>query len=332
MPPSNTSPLDPKQVLENRRLLLRCLLDIIILISLVIPIIVCEFVIEPNHRGFFCDDETIRYPFKENTITSVMLGFIVALPSLMCLVVGEYLRQHNKVQLAKTRRVFSYDIKCWHINCLQQIIYFAFGLLLTFDATEVGKYTVGRLRPHFMAVCQPQLMDGSTCYDAVNKHRYVENYFCLATGFATSDVRQIRLSFPSGHSSLAFYAMIYVSLYLQKRMSWRKSNLTKPCLQFVLIMLAWFTALSRIMDYWHHWSDVLAGSIIGAMGALITANYISQFFKTSYTDFGSLRLTGLTRQDTSATLNEVLAATPPPYTINQAQAEAFKNETFCTKV
>lgn len=329
--PSNSC--ETSQTMESRRLLQRLLLDLLIFIVLIIPIIVCEFAIEPFRRGFFCDDETIRYPFKDNTITPVMLGLIVGLPAVIVLVIGEYARQYNKGQLSNTREIFGCRIASWLINCFKQFVYFCFGLLLTFDATEVGKYTIGRLRPHFIAVCQPQLADGTTCHDLVNQHRYVENYFCLGSGYTIQDVRQSRLSFPSGHSSLAFYALVYISLYLQKRMHWRRSDLTRHFIQFAFIMLAWFTALTRIMDNWHHWSDVLAGSLIGVLGALITANYISKFFKKSYIEFGSMSLKGLARQDTSATLNEVLAATPPPYTINHQQpVNAFTNETYCTKV
>lgn len=39
----------------------------------------------PYKRGFFCDDESIRLPFKESTVTSAMLYFVgLVLP--ICLV------------------------------------------------------------------------------------------------------------------------------------------------------------------------------------------------------------------------------------------------------
>lgn len=315
----------------DRPLLARILMDFVIFVILIIPIILCEFIIEPFRRGFFCDDESIRYPFHDNTVTPVVLGVIIAVPPIAVLSLGEYARQHNRGRLNESRTILGLSMPLWISNCLQQFIYFVFGLLLTFDATEVGKYTIGRLRPHFMAVCQPQFNDGSTCSDSFNQHRYVENYFCLGTDFTVQDVRQGRLSFPSGHSSLAFYSMVYVSLYLQKRLTWKRSSLTRHFIQFSLIMIAWFTALSRVMDNWHHWSDVLAGSLIGIIGALLTAHFISKFFKSPWEEMllemnanaGSGR--GLTRQETSATLNEELSSTPPPYVITESQPAYRQN-------
>lgn len=52
-------------------------------------------------------------------------------------------------------------------------------------------------------------------------------------------------------------------------MTWHGSKLLKHFLQFGLLMLAWYTALSRISNYKHHWSDVLCGGALGVTGALI---------------------------------------------------------------
>ncbi|GBP27232.1 Putative phosphatidate phosphatase [Eumeta japonica] len=63
-------------------------------------------------------------------------------------------------------------------------------------------------------------------------------------------------------------------MYLQRRVAWRGSKLTVHALQFLLVMLAWYTAMSRISDYKHHWSDVLAGFGIGILYAVIIVIYI----------------------------------------------------------
>lgn len=63
----------------------------------------------------------------------------------------------------------------------------------------------------------------------------------------------------------------YVHSVWQGRGSMR---VMRHILQFLLIMAAWYVSLSRVADYWHHWSDVLAGAVLGVVYATITAIYV----------------------------------------------------------
>lgn len=47
--------------------------------------------------------------------------------------------------------------------------------------------------------------------------------------------------------------MLYLALYLQRRMNWSGSRLLRPTLQIAAIMLSWYTGLTRVSDYKHHW-------------------------------------------------------------------------------
>lgn len=139
------------------------------------------------------------------------------------------------------------------------------------------------------------MADGTDCSNPINQGRYIEDFTCLGKGSTAKMLKEMRLSFPSGHSGFTFYAMIFLAvsvllfgnknlnlmnvsfqLYLQSRMKWRGSKLLKHFLQFMLVIIAWFTALSRISDYKHHWSDVLSGSIIGIAFAFLVVSVFSQ--------------------------------------------------------
>lgn len=64
----------------------------------------------------------------------------------------------------------------------------------------------------------------------------------------------------------------FLQLYLQARFTWRGARLLRPLLQFTLLMMAFYTGLSRVSDYKHHPSDVLAGF---AQGALVACCIVS---------------------------------------------------------
>jgi len=74
---------------------------------------------------------------------------------------------------------------------------------------------------------------------------------------------------PSNH-------LLDVQLYLQARLSVRV-RLVRPTLQFGCFMIAFYTALSRVSDYKHHWSDVLFGSLLGTTVATFIVSNICVF-------------------------------------------------------
>ncbi|XP_059163403.1 phospholipid phosphatase 5-like [Physella acuta] len=134
--------------------------------------------------------------------------------------------------------------------------------------TNLIKITVGRPRPDFFSRC---FKDPPTDVNVLAQALCDQNEDSVNQGYK---------SFPSGHSTIAFGCMAYLSLYIAS--SLRVFNYPKghfPCLRlsaFIAPLLcATLVAASRTCDYHHHWQDVLVGSLIG-----LTVAYMS--FRQSF--------------------------------------------------
>ncbi|XP_017106101.2 phospholipid phosphatase 1 [Drosophila bipectinata] len=220
-------------------------------------------------RGFFCSDLSIRYPYRECTITVPMLLLMMLLLPMLFLAVAEIMR------ICKRFRTRLYLRNLWRAEAT-----FSFGFIATYLTTELAKHAVGRLRPHFFHACQPRLDDGSSCADVQNADLYVEQFHCSNRDLSALQIRELHVSFPSAHSSLSFYSMFLLALYVDG--AWRGRGgvrVLRHLLQFVLLMVALCVSLSRVADYWHHWSDVLAGALLGLAYATITAVYVGDLLR-----------------------------------------------------
>ncbi|XP_043593561.1 putative phosphatidate phosphatase isoform X1 [Bombus pyrosoma] len=258
---------------SSKMILRKIIIDFVCLLIVAGAVLMFFLFGKPYKRGFFCNDESLYHPFHTSTVTSVMLYVIGLLLPICTMIIGEYLYARH-CDADSTKILFGYNIPPWLWGAYEKIGIFGFGAATTVLITDIAKYTIGRLRPHFMTLCVPSI----NCSLPENQHRYIENYVCTEN-ISTRLLKEIRLSFPSGHSSFSAYTMIYLALYLQLRMTWKGSKLLKHFLQLLCILMAWFTALSRVSDYKHHWSDVLAGSTLGTIVALVVANCVANLFK-----------------------------------------------------
>ncbi|KAL7847999.1 hypothetical protein AOLI_G00227170 [Acnodon oligacanthus] len=222
--------------------------------------------IKPYQRGFFCNDESISYPFNSSTVTSTVLYTVGFTLPICSMVIGECL----SVYLNRLKSKSSFNNS--YVACVYKAVgTFLFGAAMSQSLTDIAKYSIGRLRPHFLDVCKPdwKLINCSS-------GAYIENFTC--TGDKTM-VNEGRLSFYSGHSSFSMYCMLFLALYLQARMQAEWARLLRPTIQFFLIAASVYTGLSRVSDYKHHWSDVLTGLIQGAIMAILVVFFVSDFFK-----------------------------------------------------
>lgn len=130
------------------------------------------------------------------------------------------------------------------------------------------KLFIGGMRPHFYAVCQPSSV---TTLDAGPDNLLYTRSACANPSAAA--VTDALLSFPSGHCTAAFAGFLYLALWVNakfkvcadyKSRHWQQVLLVAP------LSVAALLALSKIADYWHHWHDVVAGSLIGAAFAMLS--------------------------------------------------------------
>lgn len=243
-----------------------------------IPVLILFLAGKPFKRGFFCDDESLRYPFRDSTVTSPMLYTYGILIPVAVMVVLEGMRA--KLGVHETIITSKKLLLRWKVPPALQVLYVMIGVFLMGAVTsqlltDIAKYTIGRLRPHFFDLCQPRNLTGLCAIP----YKYVENFTCGSNATA-HQLKEMRLSFMSGHSSFSAYTMLYAVLYIHARLPWRNSLAVavRTVVQVALLSLAWYTALSRISDYKHHWSDVLAGAAQGYLVAIIVAWGLAPLF------------------------------------------------------
>ncbi|TMX00176.1 hypothetical protein EJD97_001297 [Solanum chilense] len=225
------------------------------ILILLLGIVVLLNVIHPFYRFVGKDMmEDLKYPLKSNTVPFWAVPvYAVLLPMVVFLLI--YFRRRDV-----------YDLH-------HAILGLLFSVVVTAVITGAIKDAVGRPRPDFFWRCFP---DGKEVY---NKWGDV---VCHGD---KNVVREGHKSFPSGHTSLSFAGLGFLSLYLSGKIQVFdcRGHVAKLCLVLLPLLLASLVAISRVDDYWHHWQDVFAGGLIGLVVA--TLCYL-QFFPPPYNDQG----------------------------------------------
>lgn len=129
--------------------------------------------------------------------------------------------------------------------------------------TNILKITVGRPRPNFFYRCWP---DGVEAFQFDGPDRVP-----LCSPKEKHDVIDGYKSFPSGHTSWSFGAMGFLSLYFFY--FWKVGGVF-TALDLVVVLtpvtFAAWVGCTRVIDYYHNASDVVAGGLLGAAIALLT--------------------------------------------------------------
>lgn len=246
----------------SRKRIFQVFNDIIVIIVIGIAFFLVNFYVKPSERGFYCNDNDILYPLLPDIVPAYAVGLFAILGTIVFIVLVEFLNV-ERFGDDKNRKHFITSV--YH-----GISLFALGLSITMLLTEIGKRWIGRLRPHFISVCNPDFKD-INCTLPFNSFTQVLKYIDTSGSFCRGDsslITEARLSFPSGHSSTSFYAMVFLIIYIQARVTTLKLRFVKVFVQLIAFSAAYLTSISRVKDYHHRGSDVIGGAVLGALIAV----------------------------------------------------------------
>ncbi|MFT7798793.1 phospholipid phosphatase 2-like isoform X1 [Arapaima gigas] len=247
----------------RRKKLLVCM-DVLCVFVAALPFMVMSLVYSPYEREIHCDDESIKYPYKEDTITHGLMAAVTICCTVTIICSGEaYLVYSKKIRSNSTFNQY--------VAALYKVVgTFLFGAAVSQSLTDLAKYTIGRPRPNFLAVCAPKICKGYVLQINCtgNRHRVVDSRYRWGGDYG-SDQHVLTLQLHP----------ILLSLYVQARLVAKWARLLRPTVQFFLVAFAVYVGYTRVSDYKHHWSDVLVGLLQGALIAILNVRYVSDFFK-----------------------------------------------------
>lgn len=167
-----------------------------------------------SHRGFFCDDLSLRFPVKPQTVSTKVLIIASFLSSCILFSLTEYsvikARQINKMTSVQLWKNLSLQIPSWIPNAGQNLLLCFLGSMATSILTDIGKGVLNWPRPNFIDFCKPNV----TC-DENNRLTYVSSFKCLKA--SEEELEDALSSFPSAHASFAAYIALFLVIYVQER-------------------------------------------------------------------------------------------------------------------
>nr|XP_043618047.1 probable lipid phosphate phosphatase 4 [Erigeron canadensis] len=205
-------------------------------------------VIEPFHRYVSEDMMTnLKYPFYEKD--TIPMYFVPVYAGILPIAI--FLMYYM-------RRKDVYDLHHAMLGLL-------YALLITAVITDSIKDATGRPRPNFYYRCFP---DG--------KGEFKANGDVLCHGDRLK-IKEGYKSFPSGHTSWSFAGLGFLAWYLcgKLRAFSNKGHARNLCIVVSPYLFAALVGVSRVDDYWHHWTDVFTGALIGTT---VAAFCYLQFF------------------------------------------------------
>ena len=183
------------------------IIDVFCAVLFLLGVILFSEIGKPYQRGFFCNDESIQKPYKDSTVptaTAVAVGYALVLVVVVLTEIHLY-RQTKANRIANqpepTASGCCSKVPPVIITIIWVICTNLYGAAINQFITDMGKYSIGRLRPHFLDVCKPN-WSKFNCTDERGNYVFITDDVCTAPA-GTYKTKQSRLSFPSGHSSFS---------------------------------------------------------------------------------------------------------------------------------
>ncbi|KAK9721777.1 hypothetical protein K7432_003176 [Basidiobolus ranarum] len=240
---------------ENNAITLKALLSTYVWDWVIVSVLTIGFFwidqMVPFEKEFSLTDKSISYPFQSHERLSIGMDMMLSIFLPALLIIGiSYLSKQSALD--------------YHNGLLGLFL----AVSLSFLITGILKSSVGRHRPDFIDRCRPQFENGVPPIDP--PLRLSSTKICTqADQYIFNDGLK---SFPSGHTTMAFSGLGFFSFYLAGKLHlFDERGHTYKCFLILAPLLgASLVGISRITDYRHHWSDVVAGGLIG-----FTAAYFS---------------------------------------------------------
>lgn len=205
-------------------------------------------IIEPFHRYVAEDMMTnLKYPFYQKDTIPMYVVPVYAGILPIAIFLMYYMRRKDV-----------YDLHHAMLGLL-------YALLITAVITDSIKDATGRPRPNFYYRCFP---DGKAAFKADGDVLCNGDRLKIKEGYK---------SFPSGHTSWSFAGLGFLAWYLcgKLRAFSNKGHARILCIVVSPYLFAALVGVSRVDDYWHHWTDVFTGALIGTT---VAAFCYLQFF------------------------------------------------------
>ncbi|KAI4727981.1 acid phosphatase/Vanadium-dependent haloperoxidase [Aureobasidium sp. EXF-10728] len=247
----------------------------------------------PYHRPFSLLDLAISYPYVEHDeiSTALLVVLSLVLPAIVIAVVT--LLFVPAFSLSRLRDQRYWKRKLWEFNAGWMGLGLSFAL--AFFITTGIKNLIGKPRPDLLARCQPDLNDiaahvvGGYGQDISQKWTLVSSSICtqpdqkvLNEGFR---------SFLSGHSSMSWSGLLYLSLWLASKFNMlipylghgaptrndsstdqeeaRDRAAAPPVFGAIIVLipicLAFFICSTRYVDFKHQGIDIFSGAVLGIL-------------------------------------------------------------------